>query len=319
MSAVLRLVRVLPSPVQSASIFVGRESRNDALAAHPPAPPTLSSTPSDDRRRSRIINRERGFVPRLLNNADSAVGQSVGASASGPMERDQEYVRESKMADDALLLANGDSSEGIVSGLLESFGLSEEDVTELCRYPSDKLTPENLPNLLEESLQRQQSYFPSMPPSLQNQQQPSIMPHHSQQQLQPTSHNLQQQLPMGQGPEGQPPFQSTNKPPDKAPCNSFQEPWKPGVTSATSTMPPKNCSWPKVACGEALLKTPPPLLLKTPPPLLLKTPPVACETKFMTRSFPLRAEIHCYLGNFVNGKEKHCSICDVGLTSDQVR
>ncbi|CAN0373099.1 unnamed protein product [Lampetra planeri] len=162
------------------------------------------------------------------------------------MERDQEYVRESKMADDALLLANGDSSEGIVSGLLESFGLSEEDVTELCRYPSDKLTPENLPNLLEE------------------------------------------------------------------------EPWKPGVTSATSTMPPKNCSWPKVACGEALLKTPPPLLLKIPPPLLLKTPPVACETKFMTRSFPLRAEIHCYLGNFVNGKEKHCSICDVGLTSNQI-
>ncbi|NXR46158.1 ZN638 protein, partial [Hippolais icterina] len=57
------------------------------------------------------------------------------------------------------------------SSILASFGLSNEDLEELSRYPDDQLTPENMPRILREIRIRKLGHAPPMPPVL-----PPILP-----------------------------------------------------------------------------------------------------------------------------------------------
>ncbi|XP_018415960.1 PREDICTED: zinc finger protein 638 [Nanorana parkeri] len=70
----------------------------------------------------------------MFGNLNPDMGMKPGPSSSlGQMSKTQNrYTNES------------------ASSILESFGLSNEDLEELSRYPDDQLTPENLPNILRD-------------------------------------------------------------------------------------------------------------------------------------------------------------------------
>nr|XP_034959571.1 zinc finger protein 638 isoform X2 [Zootoca vivipara] len=133
---------------------------------HPSAPPRMPQRVMEPEMRARFPRpnvqvTQHGMDPRQERHQKE---EGCATHWDNPFPRaNSSQITPGKFAEQATRIQNRYTTES-ASTILASFGLSNEDLEELSRYPDDQLTPENMPLILRDIRMRKMTHqLPSLP------------------------------------------------------------------------------------------------------------------------------------------------------------
>ncbi|XP_077789825.1 zinc finger protein 638 isoform X3 [Podarcis muralis] len=133
---------------------------------HPPAPPRMPQRVMEPEMRARFPRpnvqvTQHGMDPRQERHQREEGCATHWDNPFPPVNSGQ--ITSGNFAQQATRIQNRYTTES-ASSILASFGLSNEDLEELSRYPDDQLTPENMPLILRDIRMRKVTHqLPSLP------------------------------------------------------------------------------------------------------------------------------------------------------------
>ncbi|XP_033016997.1 zinc finger protein 638 isoform X2 [Lacerta agilis] len=133
---------------------------------HPSAPPRMPQRVMEPEMRARFPRpnvqvTQHGMDPRQERHQKEGGHAAHWDNPFPPVHSSQ--MTSGKFAEQATRIQNRYTTES-ASSILASFGLSNEDLEELSRYPDDQLTPENMPLILRDIRMRKMTHqLPSLP------------------------------------------------------------------------------------------------------------------------------------------------------------